>query len=307
MPLVRSGVAGLGRVLINSLTPIPVEISSSDVASYMPPAYTDIAPVTDIQALEGAGNLGILLWAFVLYQGIFTTAGRPADWLLNVFGLLPGVKEALWYRDFKAGFAHTVPPAVEAGRVAFFLVLGFYVCGLTTSAFDGDAYWGWAIPGSLTIPVGLLALVRGSERKITRTMAEFQEQMTLDFDAFFAERITRNQDPTVTAAGQRLVIKTPERAIISQFRRSNEKYRDEAAVPDKIIRKVIRSKVGYKPDQEGDYRYIEMQNLARQAQRKLEENLKRAREARALVAEELEKREDDNAATSFDNEFVRRQ
>jgi len=303
MHLVQSGVTGLGRLLV-ALTPIPVEISSSDVASYVPPSYAELAPVTDIQTLEGAGNLGVLLWAFVLYQGVFTTAGRPADWLLNVFGVLPGLDEETWFKDFKAGFSYTVPPAVEAGRVAFFLVLGFYVCGLTTSAFDGDAYWGWAVPGSLTIPVGLLALVRGSERKITRSMAEFQGQMSLDFDEFFAERITRKQDATVTAAGQRVVIKTPERAIISQFRRSNEKYRDETLVPDKLVRKVIRSKIGYKPDQEGDYRYIEMQNLAKQAQRKLEENLKRAQEARALVVEEAERVDDE---LGFDNEFVRRQ
>lgn len=267
--------------LVANLVPIPVDISSTDKPIYTPPSYSVIEPITTVATFDGAYNLGVLLWGFVLYQGIFTTAGRPADWVLPLLGPLFSVEKETWYQDFKDGYSFTVPPIIEAARCLMFLFLGYYANRLIIAGFDNDLYWGWAISGALTIPTGLLALARNAEKKMTREMAVLEKEMIQYFDEFAAQRLIRQLDRTaVTPAGQRVITKTPETAIIMQFRRSNEKYRDPEVVSDRMIRRIIRAKVGYKPDKEGDFKYIEMLNLAKESRLKLAENLKKAEEAR---------------------------
>ena len=313
IPLARRFASGL---LTAALTPIPVEVSSTDVRVYVPPPPM-LVPDTSIVVLEGAGNLGTLLWAFILYQGIFTIAGRPADWILPIIvKAFPGTEKEQWFLDFSDGFAFNVPPQIEGARVAFFLLLGYYTAMATVAAFDGDNYWAWAIPGAASIPVGLFALARGTEPAITRESAELELRIAQDFDNFASARLSFEPE-RITTAGQRIVSKTPESAIISQFRRAYGPYRDESVVPDKVIKRVIRAKMGgRKPDKEGDYLYLSMSNLSRESRQQLQDNLKRAELARqeaaaaAAVVEDPEGEggeggEGDGSGTSF-SDFVRR-
>jgi len=298
----------LALTVAQALTPIPVEISSSDVREYVAPRLLE--PDVSIAALDGASNLGCLLWAFVLYQGIFTTAGRPADWVLPALAKVFSLDDSDWLLDYKAGYAFTVPTAVELSRIAIFVVLGYYSNLLTILLFEGDAYWGWATAGALSIPVGLLALARGTEPKYTRAIADLEKQAATDFCEWALQRLSIVPE-TITASGQRIITKTQEQAVMRQFRRSQAAYRDETGpLTDKILRRVIRDQLRRKPDREGAFRNIAMSDLTRDAKAALKANLKTAALAQsAAEAEAKAKAEADaeiNAEVVEGSDFVRR-
>lgn len=316
---VESSIASLKPLLVSALTPIPVDISSVD-APYVPRSLDPAAPallepITTIVQLEGAANLGVLLWAFVLYQGPFTTSGRPAEWVLPIVAKGLNCEKEQWYLDYKEGFKFSVPPAVELVRVLFFLSLGYYVDMLTIASFDGDSYWGWAISGSLFIPVGLLALARGAEKAETREEKALADEMRRDFSAFGASRLTRHDPRTpLVVNGRNKVYQTAEASLILAFRRSFDKYRDEAVVPTKQIKRIVRAWVGYKPTADGQYLHLELQNLRRESKEALAENLKKAEALRQAALLErsgsgdasggMEELEGDEPV-GFGNEFVR--
>lgn len=295
------------------LRPIPVDISSSDLPylpqSIDPSAATLLEPVTKVVELEGGTNLGVLLWAFVLYQGIFTTAGRPADWVLPVVAKGLNCESEQWYIDYRENFPYTVPPAVELVRVLFFLSLGYYADGLVINSFGSDPYWGWATAGSLSIPIGLLALARGADKKATREEVALSEAMQRDFSDFGGSRITRHNpnEPLIGPSGRKKIFEAAESSIILAFRRSYERYRDDTVVSDKQIRRVVRAWVGYKPTPEGAYKHLELQNLRKESKEALAQNLKRAAELRrdASVIGTPDGAGGDDGQ-NFDNEFVRK-
>lgn len=298
------------------LKPIPVDISSSDLP-YLPKALDPSAaallePVTKVVQLEGGSNLGVLLWAFVLYQGIFTTAGRPADWVLPVVAKGLSCESEQWYKDYVEGFSYVVPPAAELCRVLFFLSLGYYFDMLVIRAFDGDVYWGWATAGSLSIPIGLLALARGADKKETREESALAEAMRRDFLEFGGSRITRHNpnEPRISSNGRKTIYETAEAQLIVAFRRSYERYRDDAVISDKQIRRVVRGWVGYKPTPEGTYKHIELQNLRKESKEALELNLKRAAELRrgasSVSSDSAVGADGSGSGGGFDNEFVRK-
>ena len=110
-----------------------------------------LVPETSINQLEGAGNLAVLLWTFVLYNGLIgLLKERPAELILPSLSKVLFFENEQWFKDFKDGYSFSVPPTVEAARVGIFLVAGYYLNVLITNSFDGDAFWGYAIAGSLT-------------------------------------------------------------------------------------------------------------------------------------------------------------
>ena len=312
-------LARRGSLLLNQLTPIPVEVSSTDTYSEalrLSATDSSLEPITAIVQLQGSDNLGTLLWAFVLYQGIFPQAGRPADWILTPLAKALGASDAdPWFKDMSEGFSFDVPPFVEAFRVALFLAVGYLCDILVVKGFDNDSYWGWAIAGSLTIPVGLIALARGAEPRYTREMAALETKARLEFDEFAAQRLSVVPE-TITVSGQRIITKIPEKSIIAQFRRTNAIFRDESLVTDKMLIRVVRAKIGRKPTKEGDerlYYNIGMSNLARDAKLQLAENLRKAEEARAQAALELQQQQQQQQQQqeidgdgSFQSEFARK-
>jgi len=79
------------------------------------------------------------------------------------------------------------------------------------------------------------------------------------------------------------IIETPERVLVTSFRRAYERYRDESIISDKVVRRVVRGWVGYKPTSEGVYLYIELQNLKKESRDALANNLEKARELRRAL------------------------
>lgn len=96
-----------------------------------------LLPDTSINALDGAINLGAILFTFVLYNGLFGKAGRPADWVLPVVAKALGEEESSWFKDYTDGFSFEVPPTAEFLRFGFFGVLGWYTNLAWIAALDG--------------------------------------------------------------------------------------------------------------------------------------------------------------------------
>ena len=119
---------------------IPLDISSTDQIERISRAATSAGPLlpdTSINALDGAINLGAILFTFVLYEGLFGRAGRPADWVLPVIAKTVGEEQSEWYKDYSEGFAFQVPPTVELLRVGFFSVLGWFTNLAWIAVLDG--------------------------------------------------------------------------------------------------------------------------------------------------------------------------
>ena len=160
---------------LSMLRPIPVEISSTDSA---PPVMPDLLlPNVEVQSLDGGGFLGVLLWTYVLYNGLFGLAGRPADWTLPPLARLFKLESEEWYSNYQSGYDYFVPPALEALRVGFFGILGYLLNMGIIRSFDGDAFWGWSIGLCLTIPSSLINLSR--DKRLSREQSEFQVHMRL--------------------------------------------------------------------------------------------------------------------------------
>ena len=95
-------------IQLSMLVPTQMAIAAfiPDVSSVDSRTFNDIqvlAPNNDIATLDGALNLGGMLWGFVLYCGLFTTAGRPAEWILPIIAKLFSKDTEKWYIDAKDG------------------------------------------------------------------------------------------------------------------------------------------------------------------------------------------------------------
>jgi hypothetical protein len=155
-----------------TVTAVPLDISSTDKFSDVVPRSAGLLlPDTSIATLDGGINLGALLFAFVLYNGLFGKAGRPADWVLPGFARLLNQENEQWYRDYADGLQSIVPPQVEFLRFAVFTLLGWGTNLLWVSLFDGDEFWGWSTGLCLALPSALINLSR--EPKLTREEATF--------------------------------------------------------------------------------------------------------------------------------------
>jgi len=167
-----------------------------------------LVPDTTINTLTGGDNLGVLLWAFVLYNGIFPVAGRPADWLLPFVAQGAGVDVDLveekgktidsdsknsWYLDYKAGYKFVVPPEVELFRFGLFGALAFYFNAFVISSLGGDSFWGWSVGACMLIPSALINAAR--EQPPTRQEAALAMKLEQEFVDFAEARIVAIQKP----------------------------------------------------------------------------------------------------------------
>ena len=208
--------------------------------------------------------MGLLLFTFVLYNGLFGKAGRPADWVLPALAKVTQQEGETWFTDFKDGYLYDVPPAVEALRVTFFGLAAFALETAWVSTFEGDTFWAWSTGICLALPSSLITLSR--DPLPTRAEALFDSELRERFNAFAVKRLTRG-DKSVSCA---------ELNIVVAFRRSYAEYRSEDDVSDKVLRKVIRKWVGYK-DLNGRYLGVAMANKRKEIQAGLEQNMARAR------------------------------
>lgn len=170
----RSNHGKAGAVVrrrLSMVRPIPVEISSTDT---VPPVAQEtlLLPNVEVHSLDGGGFLGAMLWTFVLYNGLFGLAGRPADWTLPLLAKISRQESGEWYLNFKSGYDYFVPPALEAIRVGFFGLLGYVLNESIVSSLDGDIFWGWSIGTCLAIPSALINVSR--DKRISREKSEFQ-------------------------------------------------------------------------------------------------------------------------------------
>lgn len=317
---------------LSSLTPIPVEVierpsdalktTVNQFDGIVPPAPALLEPVTTISSLNGGGNLAVLLWSYVLYQGLLTTSGRPAEWVLPLFVTIFQQQEEQWYLDYQEGYSFTVPPLIEASRCFFFVVLGYYISSTLIASLDGDAFWGWATSGALSIPASLIMFAR--PKRTSRSVAELEVKMRLDFKKFGDERLTRIVEDNATlkqnikqldkatfnSNGRIDMSKenncAKESSIILAFRRSFKDYRDETLISDKMIKRVCRQYLGYKP-LNGYYLSLQLSNLRRESRNQnkiLVEEAKKLREEYELELKEQQEGELTSVGTGGD-EFMR--
>lgn len=156
-------------------TPIPVELSSTDKVMDIAAKVSLVIPDNGVEVLNGAENLGALLWAFVLYNGLFTTSGRPADWILPFVAKAMGQDDQEWYQDYTDGYSFICPPIAELPRFSFFLAIGWFANLAWIQILDGDSFWGWSTGACLSIPALLLALSR--PRLLTRAEAMLEARI----------------------------------------------------------------------------------------------------------------------------------
>jgi hypothetical protein len=148
-----------------------------------------LLPNTDIHELSGAVNLGVIIWTFVLYNGLFTTSGQPSDWILTPISRILNQSWQPWYQDFKQGFQYQVPYQVDLIRIVFFVALSWLVNQGILALFDGDSYWCWAIGACLAIPSGLISVSR--DKRPTRAYASIESRAKVDFNEFANMRLDR--------------------------------------------------------------------------------------------------------------------
>jgi len=266
------------KMRATTLGTIPEELTATD--SFM---ETFAFPQTSIETIEGGENLGTLLFAFILYQGLSNS-------VLPVVAKVLNCEMQDWYRDAKDGFAFDTPPAVEMVRVLLFLSSAYYLNKFWISLFGGDSFWGWATAGALAIPTALFSAVAAQDKKPTRSAFDFQEKMKENFREFALRRISRNVDEECT-----------EQRIINVFRRNFQEYRDESLVTEKQIKIAIRSLLG-KPNKEGIYKGVAIIGKSqRQAQIDVQLKIKELQEQAKLLKDEKNDDEDE----IFVNDFTR--
>jgi hypothetical protein len=149
---------------------LPDEISSTDIRSLPDVVY--LSPNIDIHELDGGSFLGVMLWTYVVYNGIFGKIGRPADWVLPIIANAFNMQDEEWFKNFKGGYDYFPPPQVELLRVCFFALLGFAVNTLCIQSFDGDVFWGWSTGICLAMPSALISISR--DKLLSREKSEFQ-------------------------------------------------------------------------------------------------------------------------------------
>eukprot|EP01031_Cornospumella_fuschlensis_P032687 gene32687-39520_t len=227
---------------------IPSEISSLDTAS--PPSLSGmILPDTSIVSLYGADNLGIILWTFVLYNGLYVTPLRPVDAFIPLVAQLVQQEGSQWYKDFQDGFSCQKPPLVDFITISFFILAGYLLNSFVNSSLGGDHSWGWSIGACLAIPSGLFSVAKS--KKLTREDAIKQHELEEEFDKFANSRLRRVKGREIA-----------ESRLIESFRRHYTPARLEKDVSYAVLRKVVRRWVGYKPEKENKiYKGLEFSAL----------------------------------------------
>ena len=161
----KQSLSSSARLFRVSNGEIPSEISSLDTAS--PPSLSGmILPDTSIVSLYGADNLGVILWTFVLYNGLYVTPLRPVDAFIPLVAQLVQQEGSQWYKDFQDGFSCQKPPLVDFITISFFILAGYLLNSFVNSSLGGDHSWGWSIAACLAIPSGLFSVAKS--KKLTR-------------------------------------------------------------------------------------------------------------------------------------------
>jgi len=150
------------RLALVSNRNVPLDLSIDDKVSDLFQLINPDTPLpnTSIATLVGGENLGFLLWSYVLFQGLFTLPGRPAEWVLPVAATLFNDVDKLWYRDYTDGFAFLTPVYIDLFRFMLFGVAGYYGNQLVIWSLGGDSFWGWSIAACLAIPSTFINLFR---------------------------------------------------------------------------------------------------------------------------------------------------
>lgn len=141
---------------------IPYEISSVDQYPLVPTEL--LLPDTSIATLYGADNLGVILWTFVLYNGLYITRQRPVDILIPLIAKVIQQEHLQWYQDYKDGYASQKPPLVDFVTYAFFTTTGYFINTVVINSLDGDSFWGWSIAACLGIPSALFTLAKSKKQ-----------------------------------------------------------------------------------------------------------------------------------------------
>jgi len=231
---------------------IPEELSSTDspVLLLQDESASTASPIISLDGQAGT-NLGVLLWTFVLYQTLL-------QFFLPLIVKIFGKEDKEWFLNFKTGYKYIIPVSVELPSIIFFVMLGYFVNFLTIKSFDGDTYWGWAISGSLAIPVSLLSLARNSSYRLTKEQDQQQKQLKMDFNEFAGERL---REVSGSKCKEELIILAFRRFLSSSTSSQSKNpsvYMDENIFPDKVIRRIVRKYIGYSCDSDGYYRNVEL-------------------------------------------------
>jgi hypothetical protein len=121
---------------------VPSDLSAIDRTEF--PAVSEmIVPNIDVHELDGGSFLGVLLWTYVLYNGL--SDFRPADITLTYIAKLLKQEDETWFKDFSDGYYFFCPPVIEFVRVSIFFGLGFLANTYTIKSLEGDMFWGWSI------------------------------------------------------------------------------------------------------------------------------------------------------------------
>jgi hypothetical protein len=272
---------------------VPLDLSSSDTVERISSLGNSgpLLPDTSIVSLDGAINLGAILFTFVIYNGLGNF--RPADLCLPLFATVANQREDQWFKDFSEGFQHNVPPLVELLRVVFFAGLGWGFNLGWIAVLDGDSFWGWSTAATLVIPSGLINMAR--PEKLTREQQGFDNKMRSDFSTFAPTILSQEKDA-----------KCSETNIILRFRRNYTLYRTEEEVSDKVLKKMVRQWIGFKANSEGYYMGMSLLNRKKESRIALAKTMRRLdkeKEAMLLERENDDDNEDDEP--KFENEFIR--
>jgi len=252
-----------------SLSNIPSELSSDDKYSGVMTSSQAPLPNVEILQLSGSENLGALLWAFVLFNGLFTTIGKPGDWILPVIAKIIRQEQDEWFIDFKDGYRYQCPPLVDMIRFILFITLGFYSNTLWSASLGGDSFWGWSTGACLAIPSGLLSVAR--DKLPTREESKFQEALQQSLSVFLSKRVERRRNSFLK-----------EEDLLSAFRVSRPDLRSKEVLPERMLKKALRTGLGGKPDKLGRYKGLFLSDTDLDVKYALE---KAIRESRRLKEE----------------------
>jgi hypothetical protein len=193
--VVRKSKGTLPRLALVSNRYVPLDLSIDDKVSdpFQLVGPDILLPNTSIATLVGGENLGFLLWSYVLFQGLFTLPGRPAEWVLPIAATLFNDGDKLWYREYKDGFVFLTPVYVDLFRFVLFGVAGYYANQLVIWSLGGDSFWGWSIAACLAIPATFINLFR--DKRSTRKESEMIVSVSVLYE------IHRNDDGSILHCG----------------------------------------------------------------------------------------------------------
>lgn len=189
----RNRLINPSRLYVRS---VPTDLSFDDTYISQQDMFLQpqILPNTDIHTLDNGLYLGVILWTFVLYYGLFGTAGSPNEWVLEPLARITGQVWKPWFVDYKQGFIYQTPVLIDIIRLLLFVGLAYFCNQAVLAIFEGDSYWCWAIAGSLSIPTGLVAVSR--DVKPTREYSAIESMIQQDFKEFADLRLVRAKNRT---------------------------------------------------------------------------------------------------------------